>query len=209
MGNVRIAILISGRGSNMVSIAEAVKRGDIPAEIALVFSNVTDAAGIEKAKNMGLETVAFAHKGFKSREEFDRAVAAELDKRNAELICLAGYMRLLSTWFVNKYKNKIMNVHPALLPAFPGTDAQRQAVEWGAKISGATVHFVDDKLDNGPIIIQEAVPVMEHDNEETLSRRILEVEHKIYPKAVELFCRGLLKVDGRKVIIRDYERTEK
>jgi phosphoribosylglycinamide formyltransferase-1 len=209
MGKVKIGILISGRGSNMVSIAEAINHGEMPGEIAVVFSNVTDAPGIAKAGSLGLETVSFTHKGFKSREEFDRAVAAELDKRNVELVCLAGYMRLLSSWFVARYKNRIMNVHPALLPSFPGTDAQCQAIEWGVKISGATVHFVDDKLDNGPIIIQESVPVLASDDTKSLSERILEIEHKIYPKAVELYCRGLLKVDGRKVVIRDYERTEK
>ena len=208
MEKVKIGILISGRGSNMAAIAQAVHKGQIPAGIAVVFSNVTDAKGIAKAEAFGIETVSFSHKGFKSREDFDRAVAAELDKRDVGLVCLAGYMRLLSPWFVNKYKNKIMNVHPALLPAFPGVDAQKQAVEWGAKVSGATVHFVDDRLDNGPIIIQESVPVFASDDEESLAERILEVEHKIYPKAVELFCRGLLKVDGRKVVIHDYERTE-
>jgi phosphoribosylglycinamide formyltransferase-1 len=209
MNKVKIGILISGRGSNMVSIAEAVKRGNIPAEVSLVFSNMPDAPGLKKAENLGIETTSFSHKGFSSREDFDNAVSVELDKRNIELICLAGYMRLLSGGFVKHYKNRIMNIHPALLPSFPGLDAQKQALDWGVKVSGATVHFVDEELDHGPIILQEAVPVEESDTEESLEERILKVEHKIYPKAVELFCRGLLTVKDRKVVIGGYERTER
>jgi phosphoribosylglycinamide formyltransferase-1 len=209
MNKVKIGILISGRGSNMVSIAEAIKRGDIPAEISLVFSNVPKAPGLEKAKKLGIETASFTHKGFSSREDFDYAVSVELDKRGVELVCLAGYMRLLSPWFVGQYKNRIMNIHPALLPSFPGLDAQSQAFDWGVKVTGCTVHFVDEELDHGPIILQEAVPVEENDTAESLAERILEVEHRIYPKAVDLFCRGLLTVKDRKVVIGGYERTER
>jgi len=209
MNKVKIGILISGRGSNMVSIAEGVKRGDIPAEISLVFSNLPETPGIEKAKNLGIETASFTHKGFSSREDFDRAVSVELDKRGIDLVCLAGYMRLLSPWFVGQYKNRIMNIHPALLPSFPGLDAQSQAFDWGVKVTGCTVHFVDEELDHGPIILQEAVPVKENDTAESLTKRILDVEHRIYPKAVELFCRGLLTVKDRKVVISGYERTER
>lgn len=209
MNKTKIGILISGRGSNMVSIVEAVRNRNIPAEIVLVFSNVPDAAGLKKAESFGIETASFSHKGFPSRVDFDKAVIEELDKRGVELVCLAGYMRLLSAEFVGYFKNRIMNIHPALLPSFPGVDAQKQAIDWGVKVSGATVHFVDEELDHGPIILQRAVPVREHDTEETLAARILEVEHQIYPEAVDLFCRGLLTVKDRKVVVGGYERTER
>jgi len=209
MNKVKIGILISGRGSNMVSIAEAVKHGNIPAEISIVFSNVPEAPGLKKAKNLGIETASFTHKGFSSREDFDKAVSIELDKRGVNLVCLAGYMRMLSAGFVGHYKNRIMNIHPALLPSFPGLDAQSQAFDWGVKVTGCTVHFVDEELDHGPIILQEAVPVAENDTADSLTERILEVEHRIYPKAVDLFCRGLLTVKDRKVVIGGYERTER
>jgi phosphoribosylglycinamide formyltransferase-1 len=209
MNKVKIGILISGRGSNMVSIVEAVKRGDIPAEVSLVFSNVPEAPGLKKAKNLGIETASFTHKEFPSREDFDKAVSIELDKRGVDLVCLAGYMRMLSNEFVEHYKNRIMNIHPALLPSFPGLDAQKQAFDWGVKVTGCTVHFVDKELDHGPIILQETVPVAENDTADSLTERILEIEHRIYPKAVDLFCRGLLTVKDRKVVIGGYERTKR
>lgn len=202
MKKTKIGILISGRGSNMVSIAEHIKEHNVPGEIALVFSNVGDAPGLKKAEELGIGTVSFSHKGFPSRKEFDMAVASELDKRDVELVCLAGFMRLLSKWFVRKYSNRIINIHPSLLPAFTGLDAQEQAFDWGAKVAGCTVHFVDEKLDHGPIILQRTVPVLNGDTADELSRRILDQEHKTYPEAVELYCRGRLKVDGRKVQIK-------
>jgi phosphoribosylglycinamide formyltransferase-1 len=202
MPKKRIGILISGRGSNMMSIMDTCERGEINGEIVLVVSNKKDAPGLEKAAQRGYETLFISHRDFPSREEFDKAVAEELEKRGVDLVCLAGFMRLLSDWFVRRFRNRIMNIHPALLPAFPGLDAQRQAVEHGAKISGATVHFVDEELDHGPIIIQRAVEVRNDDTDETLSERILKVEHQIYPEAVRLFCAGRLRVEGRKVVIR-------
>ena len=150
----RIGILISGRGSNMMSILEACRRGEINGDITVVISNRADAEGLAKAAQLGCETVVIPHRGFPDRESFDRAIVDELERREVDLVCLAGFMRLLSPWFVSRYHNRIMNIHPALLPAFPGLHGQRQAVEHGVKISGATVHFVDEKLDHGPIIIQ-------------------------------------------------------
>jgi phosphoribosylglycinamide formyltransferase-1 len=202
MAKKHIGVLISGRGSNMMSIMDACEREEINGEIVLVLSNKKDAPGLEKAAQRGYETLFISHRDFPSREEFDKAVVAELERRGVDLVCLAGFMRLLSTWFVRRFRNRIMNIHPALLPAFPGLDAQRQAVEHGVKISGATVHFVDEELDHGPIIVQRAVEVRDDDTEETLSERILEVEHRIYPEAVRLFCDDRLRVEGRKVLIR-------
>jgi phosphoribosylglycinamide formyltransferase 1 len=179
-----IGVLISGRGSNMLSLAEAVRDGRIPeARIALVISNVSEAPGLQKAADLGLETVTLIHKG-KSREEHDRAMAAELNSRNVDLICLAGYMRLLSPWFTREFPNRILNIHPSLLPAFPGLDAQRQALEYRVKYSGCTVHVVDELLDHGPIVEQAVVPVLPDDTVESLSSRILVEEHRIYPLAV-------------------------
>lgn len=195
----RIGVLISGRGSNMVSIAEACARGEINGEIVLVLSNKKNAAGLEKAAAMGLGTAVISHRGYETRESFDEAVVTEMRAIGVELICLAGFMRLLSPVLISAFPNRIMNIHPSLLPAFPGLDAQWQAVEHGVKVSGATVHFVDEKLDHGPIIIQRAVPVLEDDDGERLAGRILEVEHEIYPEAVGLFCAGRLKIEGRRV----------
>lgn len=201
MSKKRIGILISGRGSNMMSIMDACERGEINGEIVLVVSNKKKAAGLEKAAERGYETLFISHKKFDSREAFDRAVVAELEHRQVDLICLAGFMRLLSNWFVRRFRNRIMNIHPALLPAFPGLDAQWQAADYGVKISGATVHFVDEKLDHGPIIIQRAVEAHDDDTGETLAERILKIEHKIYPEAVKLFCDDRIRVEGRKAFV--------
>lgn len=198
----RIAVLISGRGSNMISLMDSCERGDIHGEIAVVVSNKKNAPGLEKASDRGYETLFISHKQFTSREEFDGAVVKELKNREVDLICLAGFMRLLSPKFIRAFPNRIMNIHPSLLPAFPGLDAQWQAAGHGVKVSGATVHFVDEKLDHGPIIIQRAVPVEEGDTGENLAARILKVEHQIYPEAVRLFCQDLLSVEGRIVRIR-------
>ena len=196
-----IAVLISGRGSNMMSIMDAIDRGEIDGEIVLVVSNRKKAAGLEKAAERGRETLYISHRKFDSREAFDRAVVAELEKRGVDLVCLAGFMRLLSPWFVRRFTNRIMNIHPALLPAFTGLDAQWQAADHGVKVSGATVHFVDEKLDHGPIIVQRAVEVRDDDTGETLAERILKIEHQVYPEAVRLFCADRLRVEGRKVFV--------
>ena len=198
----RIGVLISGRGSNMMSILDACERGDIDGEIVVVVSNKPSAAGLEKAAQRGCETFTVSHRKFPDRESFDRAVVAELEKREVDLVCLAGFMRLLSPWFTERYRNRIMNIHPALLPSFPGVHGQRDAVDYGVKVSGATVHFVDEKLDHGPIIIQRAVEVRDDDTEDSLSARILKVEHEIYPEAVRLFCADRLEVRGRKVLVK-------
>jgi phosphoribosylglycinamide formyltransferase-1 len=182
----RIAILISGRGSNMIALSDAVNEGRIPnAEIAIVISDKPGARGLELAQERGLETRVVARRG-RSREEHELEIISILREREADLICLAGYMRLLSPCFVEAFRGRILNIHPSLLPAFPGLDAQRQALEHGVKVSGCTVHFVDETLDGGPIIAQRVVPVVEGDTVETLSARILEQEHQLYPEAVAL-----------------------
>lgn len=201
-GKKRIAVLISGRGSNMMSLIDACEKGDINGEIAVVISNKKKAPGLEKAKEKGYEAIFVSHKRFTNREDFDGAVVEELWKRKIDLICLAGFMRLLSPSFIRAFPNRIMNIHPSLLPAFPGLEAQWQAIEHGVKVSGATVHFVDEKLDHGPIIIQQAVPVEEDDSGESLANRILKVEHQIYPEAVRLFCADRLSIEGRSVLVK-------
>lgn len=197
----RIGILISGRGSNMLSIAEACRDGRIPARVALVLSNRRDAPGLERAAAMGIETLVLGHRESASREEHDRKMAAALQERGVRLVCLAGYMRLLSAGFIREFRGRIMNIHPGLLPAFPGLHAQRQAVEYGVRWAGATVHFVDEGLDTGPIILQATVPVEDDDTEESLSGKILAEEHRIYPEAVRLFFEERLRIEGRKVRI--------
>ena len=181
---MKIGILISGRGSNMVALVDAVKSGEIPnSEIAVVISDKSDAPGLEKARERGVETIVIERKG-RSREEHDTDIIAELQKRDVELVCLGGYMRLLSKGFIRSFDNHIVNIHPSLLPAFPGLDAQRQSIDYGVKISGCTVHFVDEGLDSGKIILQRAVEVRDNDTVETLSARILEQEHSAYIEAV-------------------------
>jgi phosphoribosylglycinamide formyltransferase-1 len=182
----RIAILISGRGSNMVALADAVRGGSIlDAEVALVVSDRPDAAGLEKARQRGIETLVIERLG-RTREAHDREIIAALAARKIDLVCLAGYMRILSSEFINTYRGRILNVHPSLLPSFPGLDAQQQALTHGAKTSGCTVHFVDETLDGGPIIGQREVPICKDDTAESLSARILTEEHKLYPEAVNL-----------------------
>lgn len=196
----RLGILISGRGSNMLALADAVRDGRIPdAEVALVVSNIETAAGLEKARERGIETLVLSHRG-RTREEHDRAMAAELHRREVDLVCLAGYMRLLSPWFIREFEHRVLNIHPSLLPAFPGLDAQRQALEYGVQYTGCTVHLVDEDLDHGPIIRQAVVPVTPTDTVETLSARILVEEHKTYAEAVALISSGRFKIEGRRVI---------
>ncbi len=199
----RIAVLLSGRGSNFRAILEAVEEGRINGSISLVFSNVETATGLQTAREKGLEAIYLNPKLFGSREEFDKEVVREARKRDVDLVCLAGYMRILSSYFCREFKNRCMNIHPALLPAFPGLHVQQKAIDWGVRYSGATVHFVAEEVDMGPIILQAVVPILQDDTEETLADRILVEEHKIYPRAVQLFFEGRLEVRGRRVFIRD------
>lgn len=203
----RLGILLSGRGSNFEAIAAAVRDGRIPAEIALVVSNRAEAAGLEKAKTLGYETVCIPSKGRK-REEYDRDVVKALKAHQVDIVCLAGFMRILSSVFIQAFPNRILNIHPSLLPAFPGLDGQRQALEWGAKFSGCTVHIADESLDGGPIILQAVVPVLPDDTEETLSARILKEEHRIYPEAVRLLVedRVCIEIEGRRAVILESSR---
>jgi phosphoribosylglycinamide formyltransferase-1 len=199
--NTKIGILISGRGSNMVALADALEQGRIPgAEITLVVSDKADAAGLTRANERGIKAIAIERQG-RSREEHDRAIVAALKEYGIEIVCLAGYMRLLSSYFIDNYRNRILNIHPSLLPAFPGLDAHTQVLEHGVKWTGCTVHFVDETLDGGPIIGQRAVPVFADDSEESLSTRILEQEHQLYAEALALVVSGNYEVMGRRVRI--------
>lgn len=198
----KIAVFISGRGSNFKAIHDAILAGKMNAEIVLVFSNKKEAPGLKIAQERKLETLFLNPKDYPSREEYEREIIKETKKRKVDLICLAGYMKILSPSFCREFKNCIMNIHPALLPAFPGLHVQKKALEWGVKYSGATVHFVTDDVDMGPIILQAVVPVHQNDTEETLSNRILREEHRIYPEAVRLFFEGKLEVKQRIVYIR-------
>jgi phosphoribosylglycinamide formyltransferase-1 len=197
----RIMVMISGRGSNFMKIHDAILDGRINADIALVFSNKEDAAGLQIAKKRGLETLYINPKLYAEKEEYDKEIIHEARKRNVDLICLAGYMKVLTPMFCNEFKNRIMNIHPALMPSFPGLHVQQKAIDWGVRFSGATVHFVSAEVDMGPIILQAVVPVMQDDTEETLAARILVEEHKIYPESVRLFFEGKLEVRGRCVFI--------
>jgi len=196
----RIGVLLSGRGSNFEALADSVVSGKIPnAEIALVLSNREAAAGIDRAKARGLTTRVIPSKGLE-REAYDRLVVAALNEAKVDLVCLAGYMRLLSPYFVAAFPQRILNIHPSLLPSFPGLEAQKQALDYGVKFAGCTVHFVDENLDAGPIILQSVVPVEDRDTEETLSARILKEEHRMYSEAVKLVLEGKYKILGRRVV---------
>jgi phosphoribosylglycinamide formyltransferase-1 len=205
----RIGVLLSGRGSNFEALAANVASGRIPnAEIAIALSNREDARGIEKARALGIEARVISSKGLE-REAYDKLVVAALQERRVDLVCLAGYMRLLSPQFVAAFHNRILNIHPSLLPAFPGMEAQRQALEHGAKFSGCTVHFVDENLDAGPIVLQACVPVEDSDTPETLSERILREEHRIYAEAVRIVLEGRFRVAGRRVLLTSDDASEK
>jgi phosphoribosylglycinamide formyltransferase-1 len=201
MPKKKLGILLSGRGSNFEAIADNVEKGVLDAEIAIVISNVADARGLEMARRRNLNTCFVDPRG-KSRDVYDREVVALLDKNKVDLICLAGYMRILSSFFVQQFPCRILNIHPALLPAFKGLDAQRQALEFGVKVTGCTVHFVDEGVDSGPIILQSSVPVGEDDTEASLSQRILGEEHRLYSQAIKLVLEGRFKVEGRCVRIQ-------
>jgi len=195
----RIGILISGRGSNMVALIDACQKQSLQAEVGLVISNIESAPGFGKARDRKIETLFISHKG-RTREDHDLEMVAAFRQRGVNLVCLAGYMRLVSAELINAYKDRVLNIHPSLLPAFPGLDAQRQALEYGAKISGCTVHLVDEELDHGPIILQRTVDVLEDDTVQTLSARILEQEHIAYPEAVARVLSPSFRVEGRRTV---------
>jgi phosphoribosylglycinamide formyltransferase 1 len=199
----KLGILLSGRGSNFLAIADNIAGGKLPGtQVAMVISNRPDAPGIEAARQRGLNAVVIPSKG-KPREQHDAEVVAALNRAGVELVVLAGYMRLLSPWFVQQFPNRIINIHPSLLPAFPGLDAQKQAFDYGVKVSGCTVHFVDEQLDHGAIIVQRTVPVLPGDDDHTLAARILEQEHIAYSEAIRIIVDGKYLVDGRRIRILD------
>jgi len=196
----RIGVLLSGRGSNFEALAESIASSRIPnAEIAMVISNREGAPGIDRARSRGIATSVIPSKGLE-REAYDRQVVTVLNEHKVDLICLAGYMRLLSPFFVAAFPNRILNIHPSLLPSFPGLESQRQALEYGVKFAGCTVHFVDENLDAGPIVLQSVVPVKDDDTEDTLSAKILQEEHRIYSEAVRIVLEGRYKIEGRRVM---------
>jgi len=200
-GRTRIGILASGRGSNMEAILAACEAGTIPGEVAVVLSNKASAGALETARRHGVEARHLDPKPYGSREAYDRALVEALTARGVGLVCLAGYMKLVSKAFIDPFRGRILNIHPSLLPAFPGLGAHKQALDAGVKVSGCTVHLVELAMDAGPIVMQAAVPVLDGDDEERLSARILEQEHKIYVAAVKVFCEGRLAVDGRRVTV--------
>jgi phosphoribosylglycinamide formyltransferase-1 len=198
--NRRLGVLISGRGSNLQALVDAIQDGRLEATIAVVISNRADAKGLQRARHAGIEAVSIDHRGFTSRDDHDRAVARELQARDVGLVCLAGYMRLVGGPLLDAFPNAILNIHPSLLPAFPGVDAQRQALEHGAKVSGVTVHLVNAELDGGPIVLQRTVPVLDGDTTDVLSARILAEEHCAYPEAVQAILNGGWRVVGRRFV---------
>jgi phosphoribosylglycinamide formyltransferase-1 len=202
----RLAILISGRGSNFEAIADSIAAGRLDARVAVVVSNRPQARGLEIARQRGIPAVVVPSRGL-DREVYDRMLIEEIRKHNVDLVCLAGFMRLLSATFVREFPLRILNIHPSLLPAFPGLEAQHQALEHGAKITGCTVHFVDEYLDAGPIVLQAAVPVLDDDTAETLSARILKEEHRIYTEAIRVVLSGKFRIEGRRVIRLDSADT--
>ena len=207
MDPLRVAVLASGRGSNLQAIIDAMEAGTVQAKIVAVISNKKDAPALERAHRQGLSTLFVDPKPYAnrpdSREAYDLALLDVLRRHNVELVLLAGYMKIVTTVLVEAFTNRMMNIHPSLLPSFPGLDVQKKAIEWGCKLSGCTVHFVTEGVDEGPIILQAAVPILDDDTSDTLAARILDQEHKIYPRAVQLFAEGRLRVEGRRVIIED------
>ena len=199
---INIGVLASGRGTNLQAIIEAIEEGKIEGRISIVISDNQDAFALKRAEQHNIETQYINFRKFKDREDYDKEIIKFLKEKKVELVVLAGYMRILTQYFINAYKDKIINIHPALLPSFSGLHAQRQAVECGAKVSGCTVHFVDEGVDSGPIILQKAVEVKDDDTEESLAERILKEEHQIYPRAIQLFSEGRLIIKGRKVFIK-------
>jgi phosphoribosylglycinamide formyltransferase 1 len=199
-GSRRLGVLISGRGSNLQALIDAIGQGALRAAIAIVISNKANAGGLERAGAAGIETLVLDHRTFASRDDYDAALAGELRSRNVSLVCLAGFMRLVGPRLLEEFPNAILNIHPSLLPAFPGVDAQRQALDHGVKVTGATVHIVTGELDGGPIVVQSAVPVRDDDTVDLLSARILIEEHRIYPEAVRIILEGGWRVEGRRFL---------
>lgn len=199
----RLGVLISGSGTNLENIAKKIEEGEIPARIAVVISDREDAYGLVRARNHGLQAVFVDPRSFPDRVSYDQELVRILKENQVDLVVLAGYMRLVSPQFVEAFRNRILNIHPALLPSFPGTSGVADALAYGVKVTGVTVHFVDEGLDTGPIILQEAVPVLPEDDVESLHQRIHQVEYRLYPEAIRLFCQGRLRVEGRRVIILD------
>jgi phosphoribosylglycinamide formyltransferase-1 len=199
---INIGVLASGRGTNLQAIIEAIEDGKIEGKIKIVISDHPNACALKRAQQYLIDTRYIDFKEFKNREDFNKEIIKTLKEKKIDLVVLAGYMRILSPYFIRTYQNKIMNIHPALLPSFQGLHAHKQTVEYGVKISGCTVHFVDEGVDSGPIILQKAVEVSDDDTEESLAEKILKEEHQIYPRAIQLFCEGRLMVKGRKVLIK-------
>jgi phosphoribosylglycinamide formyltransferase-1 len=204
---LNLGVLISGSGSNLQSIIDHIEKGSLNAVIKIVISNNPDAYGITRAKKHDLPVLIFKYEDFKTREDFDLELIKALQNNHVQLVVLAGFMRILTTSFLRAFPQRLINIHPALLPAFPGTHVQKQALEYGVKFSGCTVHFVDEGVDTGPIIIQSVLPVHDDDTEETLAARILEEEHRIYPQAIQLYADGKIEIDGRKVKIKSASKT--
>lgn len=198
----RVGVLLSGRGSNFIALHEAMERGDVPAAIVAVLSDNPEARGVRKARELGIPTAVFPPDDHTSRQEHERSLVRALEERDVDWVCLAGYMRLLTPVFVDAFRHRILNIHPSLLPAFPGLHAQRQAIEHGVKVSGCTVHLVDEELDAGPIVVQRPVPVEEGDDVDSLAARILEQEHRAYPEALRKLLTEDWELDGRRVVFR-------
>jgi phosphoribosylglycinamide formyltransferase-1 len=198
-----LGVLVSGRGSNLQAILDAINAGRLQAKIGVVISDNPDALALKRVSGFGITTAVLERKKFPSREAFEAAIADEMALHHVELVVLAGFMRILGSQFISRFPGRIMNIHPALLPAFPGLNAQAQAINYGVKVAGCTVHFVDEGMDTGPIILQEAVPVHDNDDEHTLAERILHVEHVLYPRAIGLYCDGRLQVKDRRVVISE------
>ncbi|HEX9135397.1 MAG TPA: phosphoribosylglycinamide formyltransferase [Nitrospirota bacterium] len=204
MKKIKIGVLVSGRGSNLQAIIDNIESSSLAAEIVVVVSDQPDAFALERARKHNIAAVHVSAKGYKGkREEYDGVLARELQKHNVDLVCLAGFMRIITPTLIKAYRNRILNIHPALLPTFPGLHVQKAALEHGVKFSGCTVHFVDEGMDTGPIIIQAVVPVLDTDTEDSLSARILTQEHKIYSRAIQLYAEGRLTIEGRRVAVRD------
>ncbi|MGB0572526.1 MAG: phosphoribosylglycinamide formyltransferase [Alphaproteobacteria bacterium] len=209
MNRLKVGVLISGRGSNLQALIAACAAPDFPAEIVLVVSNKPDALGLDHARAAGIETTVVAHGDFPDRENFDREIDKHLKSSGAELVCLAGFMRLLSSWFVENWRDRVVNIHPSLLPAFKGIDAHAQAIAAGVRLSGCTVHIVRPEMDAGPILLQAVVPVMPQDDEDTLAARILEAEHECYPLAVRLLAENRVEIVDERAVITTLERRHR
>ena len=208
MKKLKLAVLASGRGSNLQAIIDNIEKGALSAEIAVVVSDQPDAYALERAKKHDIPAVHVSAKGYKGkRDEYDTLLVKKLRNRNVDLVCLAGFMRIISPVLIKAFPNRILNIHPSLLPSFPGLHVQKKAIDHGVKFSGCTVHFVDEDMDTGPIIIQAVVPILDSDTEDSLSERILKQEHKIYSRAIQLFAEGRLKVEGRRVLLTDGKQS--